>query len=144
AVASITTLSRNAGGTLAKLEGTFAKVDGTLTKVDGIVGAVKPEDVQTALNNIRSASETARTIADDVSKVTVKFGARSEDIDKMISDASQLAERLNAASVRVDGVLAKLDGLLGSEDAEGLIADASATFKAFRQVADTLNARMGT
>ena len=84
------------------------------------------------------------SIADNVAEVTDKFGARSEDIDNMISDASQLAERLNAASVRVDSVLAKLDGILGSEDAEGLIADASATMRSFRQVADTLNARMGT
>lgn len=144
AVVSITDLSKQAGGTLTRLEGTFAKVDSAVTKVDGLVGAVKPEDVQIAIANIRTASETAKSIADNVSQVTDKFGARSEDIDKMISDAGQLAERLNAASVRVDSVLAKLDGLLGSEDAEGLIADASAAMRSFRQVADTLNARMGT
>ena len=144
AVVSITDLSKQAGGTLTRLEGTFAKVDSAVTKVDGLVGAVKPEDVQVAIANIRTASETAKSIADNVAEVTDKFGARSEDIDNMISDASQLAERLNAASVRVDSVLAKLDGILGSEDAEGLIADASATMRSFRQVADTLNARMGT
>lgn len=140
---TITELSTNASGTLNRLEGTFTKVDGTLDKVDNIVGAVKTEDVQAALANIKAASETARTIADDVANVTDRFGERGDDIDKMISDASELAARLNAASVRVDSVLAKLDGLLGSEDAEGLIADASATFKSFRQVAETLNARMG-
>ena len=45
---------------------------------------------------------------------------------------------------RVDGILVKVDKLLGSGEAEGVMADASETLKAFKQVADTLNARLGT
>ena len=130
AVASITSLSQSASG--------------TLTRVDGIVESVDPAAIKVAVDNIKAASDTARVAAADVSKVTTKIGARSEDIDQIITDAQQLASRLNAASVRVDGVLAKLDGLLGSDNAEGLMADASSTLKSFRQVAETLNARMGT
>ena len=76
--------------------------------------------------------------------MTSRFGERAEDIDKIISDAGQIAERINQASVRVDGVLAKLDTLLGSGEAEGVMADASATLKEFRKVAETLNSRLGT
>jgi phospholipid/cholesterol/gamma-HCH transport system substrate-binding protein len=130
AVTSIATLSQNATGTLAK--------------VDEIVANVDPATIRSAIDGIRATTETARKAADDISKVTTKFGNRAEDIDKMITDAGQLAERLNAASVRVDGVLAKVDALLGSDDAGGLMADARETVKAFRQVADTLNARIGT
>jgi len=130
AVTSIATLSQNATGTLAR--------------VDQIVANVDPATIKSAIEGIKATTETARKAADDISKVTTKFGNRAEDIDKMISDAGQLAERLNAASVRVDGVLAKVDSLLGSDDAGGLMADARETVKAFRQVADTLNARMGT
>ena len=130
AVKSITTLSQNATG--------------SLTKVDRIVSEVNPETVQSAIDNIRIATDTAKRVAADVDKVTAKFGARSEEIDKMIADGSQMMERLNAASVRVDGVLAKVDSLLGSDDANGLMAQARETLKAYRQVADTLNARMGT
>lgn len=130
AVQSITKLSESAGGTLAR--------------VDGIVAAVDPTDVDAAMENIRVASEGARQAVADVTKVTTKVGERSEDIDKIISDAGQLTARLNAASVRVDGVLAKLDSMLGSDNANGLMADASETLKSFRQVAETLNARMGT
>ncbi len=130
AVTSIATLSQNATGTLAR--------------VDEIVANVDPATIKSAIEGIKVTTETARKAADDISKVTTKFGNRAEDIDKMISDAGQLAERLNAASVRVDGVLAKVDALLGSDDAGGLMADARETVKAFRQVADTLNARMGT
>ena len=69
---------------------------------------------------------------------------RADDIDQTIRDAHQLAQRLNAASVRVDGILAKVDNLLGSGEANGVMADARATLKSFKQVADTLNARLGT
>jgi len=130
AVTSITTLSQSATG--------------TLSKVDEIVASVDPATVRSAIDGIRQTTETARKAADDISKVTTKFGNRSEEIDKMISDASQLAERLNAALVRVDGILVKVDTLLSSDNADGLMVQARETLLSFRQVADTLNARMGT
>ena len=54
-----------------------------------------------------------------------------------------MANKLNAASTRVDGVLAKLDSFLGEGDSESLFAEAKATLQSFRQVADSLNARIG-
>ncbi|HEV2898532.1 MAG TPA: MlaD family protein [Pseudaminobacter sp.] len=115
-----------------------------LARADGILEAVDPARVRSTLTNIDVASRDARTAAADVAKVTERFGRRSDDIDQMISDAGQLTERLNDASVRVDGILVKVDKLLGSGEAEGLMVDASETLKAFRQVADTLNSRLGT
>jgi phospholipid/cholesterol/gamma-HCH transport system substrate-binding protein len=41
-------------------------------------------------------------------------------------------------------VLAKVDSLLGSGQAEGLMSNAGETLRSFRRVADTLNARLGT
>lgn len=120
------------------------KTQVTLGKVDGVLEGVDAETVRTALADIGRASANANKAAADIAKVTEKFGNRSEDIDQMITDAKQLTERLNAASVRVDGVLAKVDSLLGSGEAEGVMADASATLKSFRQMADTLNSRLGT
>lgn len=116
----------------------------TLYKLDQIVAEVDPGTVKMALDNIAQASDTAKRAVEDVAKVTSTFGERSGDIDKIISDAGQLAERLNAASVRVDGVLQKVDSLLGSGEAEGLANEATETLKSFRQVADTLNSRLGT
>lgn len=120
------------------------KTGGTIAKVDAILDGVDPARVRGTLGNIEVASRDARTAAADVAKVTEKFSRRSDDIEQMIKDASELTGRLNAASVRVDGVLAKVDSLLGSGEAQGVMADASATLKSFRQVADTLNARLGT
>lgn len=116
----------------------------TLSKLDRVIDGVDPAAVRTALTNFEQASVSVNAAANDVTKVTSKFGERAEDIDKIITDAQQLTSRLNQASTRVDGILAGVDNLLGSGEAEGVMADASETLKAFRQVADTLNSRLAT
>ncbi|NGO52611.1 MlaD family protein [Allomesorhizobium camelthorni] len=157
-VANVETFTKNLSETSTQFDAVVKRVDkavGTidqfaergsdaLAKADGILEAVDPAKVRTSLSNIEVASRDARTAAADVAKVTDKFGRRADDIDRMISDARQLTGRLNDASVRVDGILVKVDKLLGSGEAEGLMVDASETLKAFRQVAETLNSRLGT
>ncbi|MDX8477880.1 MlaD family protein [Mesorhizobium sp. VK24D] len=123
----------------------FAKqTQGTLAKVNGVLDGIDPNDVRTALANIQKASDSANKAASDIAKVTDKLANRSDDINDTIKNARQLAQRLNDASVRVDGILEKVDKLLGSGEANGVMADARATLRSFKQVADTLNARLGT
>lgn len=129
-VASITAFSNSANETLAR--------------VDTVIDSVDPASVRTALTNFEQASTTANAAVNDIGKVAQKVGERADDIDAIITDAQQLAARLSGASERIDGILVKVDNLLGSDDAGGLMAEASETLKAFREVADTLNARMGT
>lgn len=116
----------------------------TLSKVDTIIDSVDPATVRTALTNFEQASTTVNAAVNDIGKVAEKVGNRAEDIDAIVTDARQLTARLAQASERIDGILVKVDDLLGSDDAGGLMAEASETLKAFREVADTLNARMGT
>lgn len=115
----------------------------TLAKVDGILDGVDSETVRTALANIAKASASADKAAADISAFTGKLSPRAEDIEKVISDAKEISGRLNVASTRVDGILLKVDKLLGSDDAQGVIAQAGETLKSFKQVADTLNSRLG-
>jgi len=132
--------ARTAIGTINE----FAKnADGSLKKVDGLLDGVDPAIVRNALANIDQASRNAATAAADVAKVTESFGRRAGDIDTMVNDATEIASRLNAASVRVDGILLKVDNLLGSGQAEGLAKTATETLQSFKQVADTLNSRIG-
>lgn len=116
----------------------------TLAKVDSVIDSVDPATVRTALTNFEQASTSINHAANDINRVSEAISARTEDIDAIITDARQLATRLAQASERVDGVLQKVDNLLGSDEAGGIMTEASETLKAFRQVADTLNARMGT
>ncbi|CAN7561918.1 MlaD family protein [Mesorhizobium amorphae] len=157
-VANVDTVTGNLKETSKQFDGVIKNVDtavgsinnfaqktqGTLDKVNGVLDGIDPAEVRTALANIQKASENADKAAADIAKVTDKFANRADDIDQTIKDAKQLAQRLNDASVRVDGILAKVDTLLGSGEANGVMADARNTLKSFKQVADTLNARLGT
>ncbi len=120
------------------------KAEQTLSKVDGVLEGVDTESVRIALSNIAKASASADKAAADIAKFTGKLSPRADDIDKVISDAREISGRLNAASTRVDGILVKVDKLLGSGEAEGVMSDASETLKAFKQVADTLNSRLAS
>jgi len=157
-VANVDTVTGNLKETSKQLDGVIRNVDtavgsvndfakrtqGTLAKVDNVLDGIDPAQVRVALANIQSASENANQAAADIAKVTDKFADRADDIDETIKDAKQLASRLNDASVRVDGILKRVDTLLGSGQADGVMADARDTLKSFKQVADTLNARLGT
>jgi len=138
------TVINNVNTAVGSINDFAQKTQGTLDKVNGVLDGIDPAEVRTALANIQKASDNANQAAADIAKVTNKFASRADDIDDTIKDAKQLAQRLNDASVRVDGILAKVDKLLGSGEANGVMADARDTLKSFKQVADTLNARLGT
>ena len=134
----------NADTAISSINAFAQSTQATLARVDKVLDGVDPKDVREALANIQKTSENANKAAADIARVTDKFAGRADDIDQTIEDARQLASRLNNASVRVDGILEKVDKLLGSGEADGVMADARATLKSFKQVADTLNARLGT
>lgn len=131
-------------GSAAESLQTFAADAGTsLSKVDKVISSIDPEKVGQTMDDIALASADARQALSDAKGVVETFSARKEDYDLIITNAKELSEKLNAASGRVDGVLAKLDGFLGEGDASNLIADAEATLKSFRDMANSLNARVG-
>ena len=106
--------------------------------------AKNTDGIRDALEEIRKVSANADRAAANIARITDKVANRSDDIEQTIKDARQLADRLNKASTRVDGILAKVDTLLGSGEANGIMADARATLKSYKQVADTLNSKLGT
>src|SRR5262245_30416154 len=104
---------------------TFDSAQKTLAGVDDVLAAVDLEAVRGTIRNIRIISNVATGIVDNVAKVTSKLGEHSGDVDKIMADASEITGRLNHASLRVDGILRKVDDLLGSGEAKGLAVQAS-------------------
>ena len=115
----------------------------TLKRVDALVAAVDTEKVGLVVNDISVASADARKIAAQVSDFANKISARQEDIDQTITDFTEMSNKLNAASNRVDSILVKVDGFLGDADAPSLSAQARSTLESFRRMADNLNAQIG-
>ncbi|MEP3197629.1 MAG: MlaD family protein [Lentilitoribacter sp.] len=122
---------------------TAKQLNSATQKVDTLLAEVDPAIVRQALSDISTAGTDARETLAEAKKVVSSVGGRSDDIDQMITDVSEIAKRLNAASSRVDGVLAKLDGFLGDGDSSSLMTEAQDTLKAFKDIANNLNRRIG-
>jgi phospholipid/cholesterol/gamma-HCH transport system substrate-binding protein len=144
ASADFEAIADNASTLLADLEGVGSRVDGSFDRIDELLDAVPPEQITAAIEDITKAGESARVSLEEIEKLTAGVGDRQEDVQGIITNAEELTDRLNAASVRVDGILEKVDNLLGSDEGESLMVDARETLKSFREVADNLNARIGS
>jgi phospholipid/cholesterol/gamma-HCH transport system substrate-binding protein len=127
----------------ASFQSVGEKAGRTIDRVDTLMAEVDPEKVRKVVDDISVASGDARVAIADAKSVVSTFTDRKDDYDQIITDVKQMANRLNAASTRVDGVLAKLDNLLGDDETNGLMADARETLKSFRDVANNLNSRVG-
>jgi phospholipid/cholesterol/gamma-HCH transport system substrate-binding protein len=119
------------------------KATASLDRVDALIASIDTQKVSGVVNDVSAASADARKAVASVAEFAERIKGRQNDIDQTITDVTQMANKLNAASSRVDGILVKLDGFLGDADAPSLSADARATLESFRKVADNLNAQIG-
>ncbi len=78
----------------------------TLARVDGIVEGIDAGAVRNALSNIESASVNANKVAADVAKVTEKFGARADEVDRIIGNVDTFTTSLSASSAQFDEITA--------------------------------------
>lgn len=133
------------------------RLNATMDDVDGIVKAVNPDKVakvmdsiETVTSSIAGESDTIKqAIADagaaaaNVNSFTTDLKAKQPDIDQIVADAKQLAGRLNEASARIDGILAKVDSFVGA-DGQGFVAEATEAARSIRIVAKAFEGRAGT
>jgi phospholipid/cholesterol/gamma-HCH transport system substrate-binding protein len=98
-----------------ELAGLSGKLDSAVASVDRILKSVDQQKIASILNN-----------ADTFTK---NLTESSRQFDDIIGGAN--------------GALTELQKLLGSGDAQGVMAQATETLKAYRQLADNLNSRAG-
>lgn len=133
---------------MASVKETSARAQAAINRVDTLVATVKPEDISRIVADIKTASggapeliADAQQAAKDVRELTARLAGEADGVSTIIKDTGEMMARLNAASVRVDGVLQKVDALLGSGEANGVMTELRATLAAYRQLANTINAR---
>ncbi|APO67852.1 ABC transporter substrate-binding protein [Rhizobium gallicum] len=119
------------------------KAQTTLDRVDTLVAQIDPAKVKGSVDDITQATKDARVAVASIRDVANTVSARQKDIDQTIQDVSQMANKLNSASTRVDGILIKLDALFGTDNSQSLFTEARATLESFKKMADNLNARIG-
>jgi phospholipid/cholesterol/gamma-HCH transport system substrate-binding protein len=96
-------------------------------RAEALIAAIDPERVDRSLANIDTFA--------------AMLGENSEDIDRIVGDARALSSRFDAMGRRADSLLAKLDGMAGSQPG-GIMEDATATLAAIKAAADNFNAQI--
>ncbi|MCO5729992.1 MlaD family protein [Rhizobium sp. SSA_523] len=114
-----------------------------LKRADSLLAAVNPGKVNNAVDNITAASADARGAIASARQVVDGVADKRDEINRAIENFTDLAQKLNQASNRVDGILAKVDGMVSGADDQGLFAEAQKTLQSIRATADNLNSRIG-
>ncbi|MBL6431994.1 MAG: hypothetical protein HPM95_16075 [Alphaproteobacteria bacterium] len=105
---------------------------GTVDRVNGILAAVDPLRVESVIasvnevatglagrtDTITRAIDQAGTAVDNVTEFSQSLKGRGPDIDRIISDAQDLAAKLNATGTRVQSLVAKVEAMVDA-DGEG-------------------------
>ncbi len=125
-----------------KVRKLIADLGKTIDKASKVVEGVDTAKVSSAIDDVKAAAAGAKTIVADISAVTDKVKNRGDDVNQIITDAKELSAKLNKASDKVDGILTKVDGLLGSGDSKGLVEEARKTLAEFRKLAVNLDKRV--
>ncbi|WP_413709614.1 MlaD family protein [Rhizobium sp. Rhizsp82] len=119
------------------------KAQTALDRVDTLIAQIDPQKLKGTVDDISQATKDARVAVASIRDVANTVSSHQKDINQTIQDVSQMANKLNSASTRVDGILIKLDALLGTDNSQSLFAEARDTLESFKKVADNLNARIG-
>ncbi|MCP1197914.1 MlaD family protein [Notoacmeibacter sp. MSK16QG-6] len=145
------------------------RVDNVVAKADTFLGDVEPgagsalvADARSTLSSLQEITEDVGSRIDPIVKSVQQSVERAEailetvepqEVEQAVENARELAERLNAASVRIDGILAKADAFMGGLDADAgntLMTEAQRTLATIREAAatiqqtsNTLNSRIG-
>jgi phospholipid/cholesterol/gamma-HCH transport system substrate-binding protein len=126
----------------------MARADGILFQVEQFVTTAKPE-LEASVANIRTFSEglsqidpeKVRRIVDNAAEFSEVLARNTDNVDAMVADARVMIGRLNEASARVDGVLAKADSLLGNGEQSGVFEEVRKTAESIRILAENLDKR---
>lgn len=125
----VSKLAENAGEAAERLNKLAARLEGVADDVAKVVSAVDPAAI-------------SRTLA-NVDRFTGTLAGKDKEIETFIDDATATAAQLRQTSQRLDALLARVDGMVGSEG-DGFMTNISEAAKSFRTLADNLNARLDT
>ena len=132
------TLSHNQGNVdslLADSASLAKRLNGTSQKLDNALDQVS--DLAKAFDRAKIASAV-----DNVAAFTDALKQNRGNVDHTLKDAAELAAKLNGSADQIDGLLRSLQGLVGSPDAKGAIAQVGDAARAIRQLAENLDQRV--
>ncbi len=122
---------------MATAKDIFGRTERVLGGLEGFVNDARGPLTDT-VNNAKTFTDALAKNADVISAI----GDNASDVQKTIQEAREMMERLNAASKRVDGIMAKVDKMLSPEDRDGVVAQARVTLASIQKTSDNLDKRL--
>ncbi|MBB5755054.1 MlaD family protein [Prosthecomicrobium pneumaticum] len=130
----VSTLMDNIGNLSKEVGAMSGRLSGAVDRANAILDAVDPATVRDAVADARSTIGNANTF---MANLTEKKG----DIDDIVANARDIAQKVNAATTRLDGLLGKADDFLGSEDGKNFFQEAAAAARSVRHTAEIFEGR---
>lgn len=124
---SIAALAQNAGSAADRLNRLAGDLEGVGENVARVISAVDPDRVARSVENVES--------------FTAALAERRDDFESFMDDASAVAANLRQSTSRLDGLLDRVDGMVG-EDGEGFIGEIASAARAFRELSENLDERL--
>ncbi len=122
---------------MATAKDIFGRTERVLGGLEGFVNDARGPLTDT-VNNAKTFTDALAKNADVISAI----GDNAVDVQKTIQEAREMMQRLNEASKRVDGIMAKVDKMLSPEDRDGVVAQARATLASIQKTSDNLDKRL--
>lgn len=149
--------TRNLADVSSTVGGAVTTARDALARVGEVVGAVDPAKVRGTVDDVAAFADTlsgykpqidgiladTRSASESLRRLGGTIDERNRDVGIIITDARNLVAQLNGIAARTDGILETIGGFVEGGDSQGLVAEASATLKSIRDVADNLNGQIG-
>ncbi len=127
---TITVMAENAGDAAERINKIAQTLEGAAANAVKVIEAVNPGQVSQIVANL--------------DKISTTIAGKDQEITSFIDDAKATAAELKQASERVNTLLAKVDGMVGSPEGQNMITNVNQAAKSIRELADNLNSRIGT
>lgn len=125
--AAIDSTLMDAASLAKRLNGSAEKLDSALTDFDSLVKSVDTKKVASFVDGADALGQVVRD--------------NKGNIDRTLKNASELSAKLNESADKLDGLMASLQGFVGSPDLKGPLGEFGDAARSVRQLADDLNAR---
>jgi phospholipid/cholesterol/gamma-HCH transport system substrate-binding protein len=149
------TLQRLAGRTETVLENVnklfadnSASISRTVQNVEAFSQALgeNADGVKAFMKAMSDIGTTIKPLIANLEGLSKSVDERVQAVDpnkvaSILDNADSLAKQLNASAGKLDRLMTTLDGVLGSSDSKGVVAEVTEAAKSFRKLADNLDAR---